>query len=68
MASDAGVPEEGFSDVGRVHAHGIKRVAELGIDSGCGDGRFCPDDPISRAEMAAWLYRAAALLYAPPPL
>lgn len=67
VASEAGAPEEKFSDVGRVHAHGIKRVAELGIDSGCGDDRFCPDDPISRAEMAAWLYRASALLYAPPP-
>lgn len=67
VASDAGAPEEGFSDVGRVHAYGIERVAELGIDSGCGNGRFCPADPISRAEMAAWLYRAAALLYGPPP-
>lgn len=56
--------------MGGVHAHGIERVVRQGIDSGCGDGLFCPADPISRAEMAAWLYRAAALLHdapTPPP-
>ena len=44
-------------------------MAEWRIDAGCGDGRFCPSEPISRAEMAAWLYRAAALLGGahPPP-
>ena len=62
MASETGTPEGGFSDVGGVHAYGIERVAQLGIDSGCGDDRFCPADPITRAEMDAWLYRAAALL------
>ena len=43
-------------------------MAQLGIDAGCGDGRFCPDEPISRAEMAVWLYRANALLQTPLPL
>ena len=49
-----------------MHAYGIERVAEWGIDAGCGEGRFCPSEPISRAEMAAWLYRAAARLNTPP--
>ena len=59
-----------FSDVGSVHGYGIEQVAKLGIDTGCGESRFCPDDPISRAEMAAWLYRAAAHVndaHPPPP-
>ena len=59
-----------FSDVGSVHAHGVEQVAKLGIDAGCGEDRFCPADPISRAEMAAWLHRAAAHIngaHAPPP-
>ena len=45
-------------------------MARLGIDDGCGEGRFCPDDPISRAEMAAWLHRAVAHInsaHTPPP-
>ena len=63
----AGAASGGFSDAGGVHAYGIERVAEWGIDAGCGDGRFCPSEPISRAEMAAWLYRAAARINAPPP-
>ena len=69
-AAGAGV-EGGFSDVGGVHAHGIGQVVRRGIDSGCGDGLFCSADPMSRAEMAAWLYRAVALLHdapTPPPL
>ena len=70
--AETGAGVEGvFSDVGEVHAHGIEQVVRRGIDSGCGDGLFCPADPISRAEMAAWLYRATALLRGaptPPPL
>ena len=61
---EAGV--EGFGDASGVHAHGIEQVAQHGIDSGCGDGFFCSSDLISRAEMAAWLYRAVALLTTPP--
>jgi hypothetical protein len=33
----------------------IERLAALGITSGCGGGNYCPDDPVSRAEMAAFL-------------
>jgi hypothetical protein len=33
----------------------IERLAALGITNGCGGGNFCPDDPVSRAEMAAFL-------------
>jgi peptidoglycan hydrolase-like amidase len=36
----------------------INRLAAAGITSGCGEGRFCPDDPINRGQMAAFLVRA----------
>ena len=67
QAGAAGAASGGFSDAGGVHAYGIERVAEWEIDAGCGGDRFCPSDPISRAEMAAWLYKAATRLNAPPP-
>ena len=70
VAAGAEASEGVFSDVGSVHAHGIEQMAKLGIDAGCGEDRFCPADPISRAEMAAWLHRAAAHIngaHAPPP-
>ena len=56
----------GFDDAGGVHAYGIEQVAHLGIGAGCGDDGFCPDEPIDRAEMAAWLHRAAALINGTP--
>jgi hypothetical protein len=40
----------------------VERLAADGITGGCGGGHFCPDDPVTRAQMAVFL--AAA----PPPL
>ena len=40
----------------------VERLAELGVTSGCGDGsRFCPDDPVTRGQMATFLVRAFKL-------
>lgn len=36
----------------------IKKLYEIGIISGCGGGRFCPEDLATRAEMAKILYLA----------
>jgi len=36
----------------------IKAIYEAGITAGCGDGSYCPDDPTSRAQMAALVVRA----------
>jgi hypothetical protein len=36
----------------------IERLAAAGITTGCGPGTFCPDDPVTRAQMAAFLRRA----------
>jgi S-layer homology domain len=37
----------------------ILNMANSGITSGCGGGNFCPKDPITREQMAAFLNRAA---------
>ena len=35
-----------------------ERLAELGITQGCATGRFCPDDNVTRKQMATFLVRA----------
>jgi hypothetical protein len=53
-----------FGDTGsNVHADNIEALAAAGITNGCDEGRFCPDEPITRAELASMLDRA----FAPPP-
>ena len=51
----------GFSDVssGGVHEPAIEALADRGVftDTECGDGLFCPDEPIDRWVMAVWLIR-----------
>ncbi len=54
-----------FADVGADQwwaAH-AERLAELGVTLGCGasPARFCPDDPVTRAQMASFLQRAFRL-------
>jgi len=39
----------------------IERLAAAGITSGCDSARFCPDAPITRGQMAAFLARALSL-------
>ncbi|HEY0513557.1 MAG TPA: ELWxxDGT repeat protein [Thermoanaerobaculia bacterium] len=49
-----------FADVpaGYWAARWIEQLAADGITSGCGGGNFCPDQPITRAEMAVFLVTA----------
>ena len=66
----ARVSESRFDDVyyWSFHAPFIERMAELGVTSGCGDGSgFCPDDPVTRAQMAVFLSRAFGLADGPDP-
>ena len=58
-----------FSDVadGSFHAPFIERMAELGVTTGCGDGTFCPDDTVTRYQMAVFLTRAFDLEPGPDP-
>ena len=47
----------GFTDVPTSYwaAAWIKQLAAEGITSGCGGGLYCPDQPVTRAEMAKFL-------------
>ena len=56
----------GFSDVapGSTFATDIGRLATAGITRGCNppqNNRFCPNDPVTRETMAAFLVRALSL-------
>jgi hypothetical protein len=53
----------GFADVpaGSTFADDVKRLAIAGITRGCNppaNTRYCPDDPVTRGQMAAFLDRA----------
>jgi len=54
--------EERFADIaGNPHRDDINRMAILGITLGCAAGAeagYCPDDHVTRAQMAAFLLRA----------
>ena len=40
----------------------IKKLVELGITQGCGNGNYCPDTEVTREQMAAFLARAFLLV------
>ena len=58
-------PTAGFADTRRhVFEADIARLAETGITKGCNpprNDRFCPDEPVTRGQMAAFLARALKL-------
>jgi hypothetical protein len=60
LAGDAG-----FTDVpsGSPFGTEIAWLAETGISNGCGTGAFCPDAPVTRGQMASFLYRAGGLYF-----
>jgi len=49
----------GFNDVSIEYwaAAWIKQLAGEGITTGCGNGNYCPEDPVTRAQMAVFLVR-----------
>ena len=49
----------GFTDVSKTDpaAPWIWQLASEGITSGCGDGKFCPTNAVTREQMAAFLVR-----------
>ncbi len=52
-------------DEDSVHQFAITELAERGITKGCNppdNDHFCPDDPVTRGEMAAFLSRALRLV------
>jgi hypothetical protein len=51
-------------DDGNIHEAAIEAIAAAGITMGCNppaNDRFCPDDPVTRGAMAAFLNRALTL-------
>ncbi len=61
LAGEPVVAGEDFSDVapGKYYAAPVAWASSEGIVTGYGDGRFGPDRPISREQLAAILYRYA---------
>jgi len=41
--------------------HWIEQLAAEGITVGCGGGNYCPEDPVTRAQMAVFLVRTFGL-------
>jgi hypothetical protein len=59
----------GFADVPASYwaAAFIKQLAADGITSGCGSGTYCPESPVTRAQMAVFLLRSKyGASYTPP--
>ncbi len=48
-------------DEGSVHEPAIIDIAERGVTYGCADTLYCPNDPVTRGQMAAFLARALGL-------
>jgi hypothetical protein len=57
-----------FDDVPTDHAQFeyIEALAAAGISVGCGNGNYCPDNPLTRGQMAVFLARALGLHWAAP--
>jgi hypothetical protein len=56
----AGLPPF-WDDDGSVHEENIIILYDRGVSGGCADGQFCPEDPLTRGQMAAFLARALDL-------
>ncbi len=64
------VTQPRFADVGLDvwYAAHVERMFELGVTIGCGNGvNYCPDRPVKRSQMAAFLDRAFDLPEGPDP-
>jgi len=51
--------DTGFADVATDYwaAAWIKQLAAEGITGGCGNGNYCPDTAVTRAQMAVFLVK-----------
>jgi parallel beta-helix repeat protein len=59
-----------FPDVpaSNIYAPWIEELQRQGLTAGCGGGNYCPDAPVTRAQMAVFLLNTAyGPGYAPPP-
>jgi hypothetical protein len=53
----------GFGDVATDYwsAAWIKQLVTEGITAGCGSGNYCPEAPVTRAQMAVFLVKTFSL-------
>ena len=51
-------------DNGSTFQDDINRLRQAGITTGCGPTTYCGDEPVTRGQMAAFLYRARDLIEA----
>ncbi|HSO49855.1 MAG TPA: S-layer homology domain-containing protein, partial [Acidimicrobiia bacterium] len=66
--SDDGGGDRFSDDDGSVFESAIDKLATAGVTQGCNppvNDRFCPDDPVTRGQMAAFLKRALGQFYGP---
>ncbi|MCP4227255.1 MAG: DUF1501 domain-containing protein [Actinomycetia bacterium] len=59
--SPPGAPASGFSDVpaGRYYSKAVDWMLDRGITTGTGSNRYSPDEPVTRGQMATFLWRLA---------
>jgi len=59
----------GFGDVhpGDLFYDEIGKLSARGVTLGCGNGNFCPNDPVTREQMAAFILRAKGEFDPPTP-
>ena len=52
-----------FSDVptGSSIHDDVEAIADAGVTTGCGDGKYCPSNPVTRGQMAQFMNRLGAL-------
>jgi peptidoglycan hydrolase-like amidase len=48
-------------DDGNLHEYNIWQIARRGITTGCAADRYCPNDPVTRGQMASFVARALGL-------
>lgn len=54
-------PDAFADDDGSTHEANINELAARGVTGGCGDGSYCPGEPVTRAQMGTFLVRAFEL-------
>ncbi len=59
LFNDVPVGHPFYTEINKISAHGITQ--------GCGNNNFCPNDPVRREQMAAFIIRALGEFNPPPP-
>lgn len=61
--------QTGFDDVepDHVHAEGVAWIAANGVTRGCTETAYCPQDPVTRGQMASFMHRLSGNAPGVPP-